>query len=57
VLFLDELPESGLQVLQVMRQVLEDKGGAIRHDTVTFPAHFMLVSVMHPAPAATKAAR
>jgi predicted ATPase with chaperone activity len=57
VLFLDELPESGLQVLQVMRQVLEDKGGAISHDTVTFPAHFMLVSVMHPAPAATKAAR
>jgi len=50
VLFLDELPEFGPRVLEVMRQPIEDKVMTISRaqSSLTFPANFMLVAVMNP---------
>jgi magnesium chelatase family protein len=52
VLFLDELPEFGPRVLEVLRQPVEDKIVTISRPqgSLTFPANFMLVAAMNPCP-------
>ncbi|HEX4039780.1 MAG TPA: YifB family Mg chelatase-like AAA ATPase [Acidobacteriaceae bacterium] len=52
VLFLDELPEFPRNVLEVMRQPLEDRHVTIARAamSLTFPAAFMLAAAMNPCP-------
>lgn len=52
VLFLDELPEFGPRVLEVLRQPIEDKIVTISRaqGSLTFPASFMLIGAMNPCP-------
>ncbi len=52
VLFLDELPEFGPRVLEVMRQPIEEKVVTISRaqGSLTFPANFQLIAAMNPCP-------
>lgn len=52
VLFLDEMTEFKKNVLEVMRQPLEDREVTIARaaQTLKFPANFMLISAMNPCP-------
>lgn len=54
VLFLDELPEFGQRLIEVLRQPLEGYPREVSisraSSTVTFPANFMLVAAQNPCP-------
>lgn len=54
VLFLDELPEFGTKLIEVLRQPLEGLPREIvisrATGTITFPANFMLVAAQNPCP-------
>ncbi len=52
VLFLDELPEFGPRVLEVLRQPIEDKVVTISraHGSLSFPANFQMIAAMNPCP-------
>ncbi len=52
VLFLDELPEFKKDILEMLRQPMEDNQVTISRaaTTLTYPAGFMLISAMNPCP-------
>ena len=52
VLFLDELPEFKKNILEMMRQPLEDNNVTIARAaiSISYPSNFMLVSAMNPCP-------
>ena len=52
VLFLDELPEFARNVLEVLRQPLEERHITISRTrmTIDYPANFMLICSMNPCP-------
>lgn len=52
VLFLDELPEFQKQVLEVLRQPMEERMVTVSRAkmSVDFPASFMLIAAMNPCP-------
>ncbi|HUB81306.1 MAG TPA: YifB family Mg chelatase-like AAA ATPase [Bryobacteraceae bacterium] len=52
VLFLDELPEFARNVLEMLRQPLEDRSVTLARSTMTlsFPASFILLAALNPCP-------
>ena len=52
ILFLDELPEFGRSVLEVLRQPLEERRITVSRArySVEYPANFTLVAAMNPCP-------
>lgn len=52
VLFLDELPELKREILEMLRQPMEDNQVTISRaaTTLTYPARFMLIAAMNPCP-------
>jgi magnesium chelatase family protein len=52
VLFLDEMPEFGRRVLEVLRQPLEEGRVTIARaaQTAVFPSRFVLIAAMNPCP-------
>lgn len=52
ILFLDELPEFGRSVLEVLREPLEERSITISRSrySVKYPSNFMLVAAMNPCP-------
>jgi magnesium chelatase family protein len=52
VLFLDELPEFARNVLELLRQPLEDRSVTLARSnmTLTFPATFILLGALNPCP-------
>lgn len=52
VLFMDELPEFARNVLEVLRQPLEDRQVTVAraNRSVTYPARFMLIATQNPCP-------
>lgn len=52
ILFLDELPEFKRNVLEALRQPLEDGFVTVArvHKTLAYPAKFMLIGAMNPCP-------
>jgi magnesium chelatase family protein len=52
VLFLDELPEFARNVLEMLRQPLEDRSVTVARSSMTlsFPASFILICALNPCP-------
>lgn len=52
VLFLDELPEFGKSVLEVLRQPLEDRSVSVArvNASLTYPSGVLLIGAMNPCP-------
>ena len=52
VLFMDEWPEFGREIIETLRQPLEDRTVAVSRlrESVVYPADFMLVAAMNPCP-------
>ena len=52
VLFFDEMPEYSREILEALRQPLEDKEVTVTRSaaTVTYPADFMFIGSMNPCP-------